>query len=56
VIVSVAGERVNNANDIKDIISNNDLRPGDQIKLRIFRDGKYQNVTLILGTYESDSR
>ncbi len=56
VIVSVAGERVNNANDIKDIISNNDLRPGDQLKLRIFRDGKYQNVTLILGIYESDSR
>ena len=56
VIVSVAGERVNNANDIKDIISNNDLRPGDQLKLRIFIDGKYQNVTLILGIYESDSR
>lgn len=56
VIVSVGGERVNNANDIKDIISNNDLRPGDQIQLRIFRDGNYINVFMTLGSIEDDPR
>jgi serine protease Do len=56
VIVSVNGERVNNANDIKNIISNNDLRPGDQLQLRIFRDGDYLNVQMTLGSIENDLR
>jgi len=49
VIVSVNNVKVNSAVEIKDIINTNDLRPGDKMTLRIFRDGKYQNVILKLG-------
>lgn len=48
VIVSVNGIRVNSMYDIADVIRTNDLRPGDKLRLRIYRDGKYQNVILKL--------
>ena len=43
------GEKVSNRQDLLDIIKLNDLRSGDRIKLRIWRDGKFLNRTLILG-------
>jgi len=49
VIVSVNSIKVNSASDIFNVISTNDLRSGDKLRLRIFRDGKYQNVILKLG-------
>jgi serine protease Do len=48
VIVSVNGIRVNSMYDIADIIRTNDLRPGDKLRLRIYRDGNYKNVILKL--------
>ncbi len=49
IIVSVNNIAVNSASDIIDIINTNDLRPGDKLRLRIYRDGKYSNVILKLG-------
>ncbi len=48
IIVSVNSIKVNSALDIKDVIVTNDLRSGDKLRLRIYRDGKYQNVILKL--------
>lgn len=49
IIISVNNIRVNSATDIIDVIRTGDLRPGDKLKMRIYRDGKYQNVILKLG-------
>ena len=49
VIVEAEGEKVSNRQDLLDIIKLNDLRSGDRIKLRIWRDGKFLNRTLALG-------
>ncbi len=49
VILSVNGVKVKNAKDIFDVIEGNYLRPGDKIKLKIYRDGKKKSVTLELG-------
>lgn len=49
VIVSVNSVRVNSGSDIFNVIRTNDLRSGDKLRLRIYRDGKYQNVILKLG-------
>lgn len=49
VIVSVNSVRVNSASDITDVIRTSDLRSGDKLKMRIYRDGKYLNVILKLG-------
>ncbi len=48
IIVSVNNVRVNSASDIFDVIRTSDLRAGDKLRLRIYRDGKYRNVTLKL--------
>ena len=48
IIVSVNGIKVNSALDIKDVIVTNDLRSGDKLSLRIFRDEKYHTVILKL--------
>ncbi len=48
VIVSVNGIKVNSMYDIADVIRTNDLRPGDKLRLRIYRNGEYQNVILKL--------
>ncbi len=48
VIVSVNNVRVNSAADIFDVIRTGDLRSGDKLRLRIYRDGEYQNVILTL--------
>ena len=49
VILEVEGEKVSSRQDLLDIIKVNDLRSGDRIKLRIWRDGRYLSRTLILG-------
>ena len=49
IIVSVQNQKILNLNDINNIIKVNDLRPGDKIIIRIFRDGKYINRKLKLG-------
>lgn len=49
IIVSVQNQKILNLTDIGDIIKVNDLRPGDKITIRVFRDGKYINRKLKLG-------
>ena len=55
VIVSVEGETVKNAQDIIDVINDNDLRVGDRITLRIYRDGDYYSVNVMLEPYKNQS-
>lgn len=49
IIVSVNSTKVNSASDIINVIRTNDLRSGDKLRLRIYRDGNYNNVILKLG-------
>jgi len=49
VILSVNNIKVNSASDIKDVIRTGDLRSGDKLSIRVYRDGKYSNVILKLG-------
>lgn len=49
VIVAVEKEKVRSLDDILEIIEINDLRPGDKVKIRIWREGRYLNKSLILG-------
>ncbi len=49
VIISVENQKVLNLDDIFEIIEVNDIRPGDRLKMRIWRNGRYLNRTMILG-------
>ncbi|MFQ6606408.1 MAG: S1C family serine protease [Fidelibacterota bacterium] len=49
IIVGVNGKPVRNSRDILQIIEEEDLRQGDKLKLRIYRDGKYRTTNLVLG-------
>ena len=49
IILSVNSVKVNSASDIIDVIRTNDLRSGDKLSLRIYRNGEYHNVILKLG-------
>ncbi len=49
VIVAVENQKVSSLNDILEIIEINDLRPGDRVKMRVWRNGRYLNRSLILG-------
>lgn len=49
IILSVNNKKVNSASDIKDVIRTGDLRSGDKLSLRVYRDGNYSNVILKLG-------
>ena len=49
VIISVEKRKVKSLGDILEIIEVNDLRSGDRIKMRIWRNGRYLNRTLLLG-------
>jgi serine protease Do len=49
IIVSVQNQKILNLKDINNIIKINDLRPGDKITIRVFRDGKYIIRKLKLG-------
>ena len=51
IIISAAGNKINSPSDIRDIIAEKDLRSGDTIKFKIFRDNAYLNVRLKLGSY-----
>ncbi len=49
VIVGVENEEVTSLDDILEIIEINDLRPGDKVKMRVWRNGRYLNKSLTLG-------
>ena len=51
IIVSAAGEKVNSPSDIRDIIAEKDLRSGDKIKFKVYRENGYFNIRLKLGAY-----
>ena len=51
IIVTAAGDKVNSPSDIRDIIAEKDLRSGDTIKFKIFRENAYLNIRLKLGSY-----
>ena len=52
IIVTAANKKVNSPSDIRDIITEKDLRSGDKLKFKIYRDGDYLNVKLRLGSYK----
>ena len=54
VILTVNGQEVIKPSDIRTVILENDLRSGDKITLRIFRDGKYKKVRMKLGKFNSN--
>ena len=51
IIVTAAGNKVNSPSDIRDIIAEKDLRSGDRIKFKIFRENAYLNIRLKLASY-----
>ena len=51
IIITAAGNKVNSPSDIRDIIAEKDLRSGDRIKFKIFRENTYLNIRLRLGSY-----
>ena len=51
IIITAAGNKVNSPSDIRDIIAEKDLRSGDTIKFKIFRENAYLNIRLRLGSY-----
>ena len=51
IIITAAGNKVNSPSDIRDIIAEKDLRSGDIIKFKIFRENAYLNIRLKLGSY-----
>ena len=52
IIIAVENEKINSLEDILEIIELNDLRPGNKLKIRIWREGRYMNRSLILGEYK----
>ena len=53
VILSVNNQEVSKPSDIRTIILENDLRSGDNIKLKVYRNSKYKNVKLKLGKFKT---
>ena len=49
IIVAVENIKVLSLDDILEVIEINDIRPGDRIQLKIWRDGRYINRKLKLG-------
>ena len=49
IIIAVENQKVLSLGDILEIIEVNDIRPGDKIELRIWRDGRYLIKKLKLG-------
>ena len=47
IIVECQGEKVKTVEDINEI--KNKLQPGDKLEIKVYRQGKYKNITLILG-------
>ena len=55
IILTVNGEPVNKPSDIRSVIIDNDLRSGDKVTLKIFRDGNYKKVKMRLGKYKGNT-
>ena len=49
IIIKVNGLIVNTTNEFRSIIEESDLRQGDKINLKLYRNGRYINKKLILG-------
>ena len=49
IITRVNGIMVNTTNEFRSIIEESDLRQGDKINLKLYRNGRYINKKLILG-------
>ena len=49
--MTAANKKVNSPSDIRNIIAEKDLRSGDKIKFKIYRENGYLNIKLRLGTY-----
>ncbi|RPH04777.1 MAG: PDZ domain-containing protein [bacterium TMED46] len=54
VILTVNGQEVNKPSDIRTVILENDIRSGDKVALRIFRNGKYKKLRMKLGKFNSN--
>lgn len=54
IILTVNEQEVNKPNDIRTVILENDLRAGDKVNVRIFRNGKYSNIVMQLGRYKGN--
>ncbi len=53
VILKVNGNSIFKPSDIRNYILENDIRSGDKLKFRIFRDGKFKTKIMKLGKYKS---
>ncbi|HIA78980.1 MAG TPA: trypsin-like serine protease [Candidatus Marinimicrobia bacterium] len=51
IIVTAGGKNVDSPGGIRDLIAEKDLRSGDVLKLKVYRDGSYRSVRLRLGSY-----
>lgn len=49
VIISVEGQKISSLGEIFEIIEVNDIRPGDRMRMRIWRNGRYLSRTITLG-------
>ena len=54
IILTVNGQEVNKPSDIRTVILENDLRSGDKVVLKIYRNGKYKKVRMKLGKFNSN--
>jgi len=53
IIIKANGSTIFKPSDIRNLILEQDLRSGDKIKLKIFRDQKYKSKIIKLGKYQS---
>ena len=54
VILTVNGQDVNKPSDIRTVILESDLRSGDQVAVKVFRNGGYKNSVIKLGRYKGN--
>jgi serine protease Do len=52
IILTFNGVDVNEPRDIRRLIYENDIRAGDVVKLKIFRNGKYKKTNMKLAKFE----
>ena len=53
VILKVNGNSIFKPSDIRNYILENDIRSGDKLKFKIFRDGKFKTKIMKLGKYKT---
>jgi len=56
VILAINDNPVNNADEISNIIDNLDLKAGEYLTLKIYRDNRYYNVKVKLETYPNKTK